>query len=201
MTDDLRGAHQACKKATEEKAAEIPKTASANNTPALERVFPAGKWLNLGKQDNGYTLLISKGIVDKKPYHDKEVKEITWAECSLRQWLNKEYFQTLTPEQRSNIMETEIQNPDNAEYDTPGGVNTKDKIFLLRIDEAKTLFINDEDRVAEYDGQDSWWWLRSPGRHSVSAAHVRYYGGVDSNYGVSIWLVEGVRPAFYVNLL
>jgi serine/threonine protein kinase len=55
-------------------------------------------------------------------------------------------------------------------------------------------------RIAySYDGTVSWWWLRSPGSHSGSAAHViGSHIQVHGNMGVS--MSGGVRPALWLNL-
>ena len=66
----------------------------------------------------------------------------------------------------------------------------KDELFLLSIEEYK-----------KYKGVipviGSWWWLRSPGRFSNSAAYVDDDGSV-STYGLNVSLTFGIRPAFRV---
>lgn len=72
----------------------------------------------------------------------------------------------------------------NPEYDTDPGKNTKDKIFLLSINEANRYFSSYTDRhcgastyakkqgayVSSNGNPD--WWLRSPGASQYSAAIV-----------------------------
>lgn len=105
-----------------------------------------------------------------------------------------------------------IKNEDNFETKTSGGNDTKDKVFLLSQKEVETLFSNEEERIAkatEYaqksgvyvdKEKSSWWWLRSPGIDSSSAAVVSKYGWVDG-FGSSVYGYSGgVRPALYLNL-
>jgi hypothetical protein len=114
----------------------------------------------------------------------------------LREWLNNEFYNTLTSEQKKTIMKNLVVNSDN--MNTPGGNNTQDKIFLLSIEEAERYFKNNEERIAFYKGnREAWWWLRSPGYGSDSAAIVFVNGNViDWN----IHHYGSVRPALWVNL-
>ena len=90
---------------------------------------------------NDRALLITKDAIDRKPYdyddckpYDYELRDITWEECSLRQWLNYEFInQAFSKEEQNEIILTNISNPNNARYGTRGGNNTQDKIFLLSI--------------------------------------------------------------------
>ena len=86
-------------------------------------------------------------------------------------------------------------------YNTPGGNNTIDKVFLLSIDEVNKYFKSDIDReVYLSDGTSVWWWLRSPGDGSRNAASV---GGIGSVYefGDRVSSVFGaVRPALWVDI-
>ncbi len=142
----------------------------------------------------GTALLIADRPVCDREYH-KKYKDVTWKTCDLRKWLNGEYYEnTFSEEEKDAIVESELENPDNPQYKIHGGNNTKDRIFLLSIEEAKKYFKGNEDRNI-----GRWWWLRSPGRGSRSAANVFldgsiYADGDDVNYG------RAVRPAFRINL-
>ena len=139
-------------------------------------------------------LLIAEEPVCNRAYHD-ELEDITWEHCSLRKWLNEEYYEkTFSEEEKAAILECKLQNPDNAEYGTRGGNDTKDKIFLLSIDEAKRYFASDKDRAC---GQ--FWWLRSPGLYQAYAAHVFADGSLGNFYNVN-YVHGAVRPAFRINL-
>ena len=123
---------------------------------------------------------------------------------------------TAFPEdERKRIPVVEISNPDNDEYETPGGNNTRDQVFLLSIDEANNYYSEDEDRICmptEYAlakdedimyskiGAGCWWWLRSPGNGSDFAAGVDPSGFLDGLGNVVADGYVGVRPALWVNL-
>ena len=147
-------------------------------------------------------LAITKDIIAEMPY-DNWDKDITWDECALRRWLNGEFYNSLPVHIKSRIVEVVNQNLDNPKYKTAGGNPTWDKVFLLSIDEVEYYFKDDNDRKAQYQGADYWWWLRSPGIDARRAANVYSYGSVyafgaggnDVGYGIG-----GVRPALWLNL-
>ena len=159
------------------------------------------EWIVLKREGDILTLL-SKDCINQKPYNT-EREDVTWETCSLRKWLNEEYInEAFDGIEQQLIEETVIENPDNSEYGTEGGNDTKDKIFLLSLEEVEEYFLDEDSRVAEYfgDTEGCWWWLRSPGRKRDCAAlvysdgSVRYLGGYVNN------LNGAVRPAFNLNL-
>lgn len=182
------------------------------------------KWRVLSMNGNEALLLAEKGL-DKKPYN--ETREfVTWETSTIRSWLNgygssinkagKDYSsdnfisKAFTSDEQSAINQKTIKNPDNVEYGTEGGNDTKDKIFLLSLEEVTNEaygFANHEDttttrRTMSTDYADTldWWWLRSPGSDSDSAAFVRDDGAVScGGYDIES-NSDAVRPALYLNL-
>ena len=167
------------------------------------------KWRVL-QSENGEAFLLSDVILDKQLYNEND-KYVTWEKSSLRAWLNKKFInRAFSDEEKEKINITEIINQDNPVYGTEGGNNTFDKIFLLSLSEVseqqdgeKYGFLDDEIRAcgkSDFSKTVSWWWLRSPGRNSFSAAEVDCCGwilrcGVDVCYDS-----DGVRPALHLNL-
>ena len=167
------------------------------------------KWRVL-QSENGEAFLLSDVILDKQLYNEND-KYVTWEKSSLRAWLNKKFINTaFSDEEKEKINITEIVNQDNPVYGIEGGNNTFDKIFLLSLSEVseqqdgeKYGFLDDEIRAcgkSDFSKTVSWWWLRSPGRNSFSAAEVDCCGwilrcGVDVCYDS-----DGVRPALHLNL-
>ena len=167
------------------------------------------KWRVL-QSENGEAFLLSDVILDKQLYNEND-KYVTWEKSSLRAWLNKKFINTaFSDEEKEKINITEIVNQDNPVYGIEGGNNTFDKIFLLSLSEVseqqdgeKYGFLDDEIRAcgkSDFSKTVSWWWLRSPGRNSFSAAEVDCCGwilrcGVDVCYDS-----DSVRPALHLNL-
>jgi hypothetical protein len=173
-------------------------------------------------------LLISEFLVAQLPYHSERV-DVTWKTCSLRRILNSDgaFIGQLIPGMRERLLMSAISNDDNATRDnplrnTPGGGDTRDRIFLLSLSEVssysnKSYLRTDEERLARWppseekdSEQESWWWLRSPGVDQDTAAFVNLGGGVnplghsvdsDSYYGNEyVRPAAGVRPALWLDL-
>jgi serine/threonine protein kinase len=195
------------------------------NTPSLlptnlrvgQRNLPFGKhtWRVLDIR-KGQVLLLSEEIIEKRKYQNK-FRNITWKDCDLRQYLNGSFLQSFAKTEQTAIIEVFNVNSNNQWYGTKGGDNTAEKIFLLSIDEVLLYFgdsgqvidrpggayyIRDQygdARKAKYRDDWSWWWLRSPGLNTISAACVDYDGDLGMHgYGV---LNEsgGVRPALWLH--
>ena len=163
-------------------------------------------------------LIITEGLIAKLQYHDS-FTEITWENCALRRYLNGDFLEMFSDNQQAMILETRVSNPDNLWFGTNGGNDTRDKVFLLSLEEADELFGNsgkyrdkvsyndvdfsspgNKDRAVMY-AADRWttWWLRSPGREDSNAATIHPEGHVKVS-GLSVSTLNGVRPALWLSL-
>ncbi|MCL1997965.1 MAG: DUF6273 domain-containing protein, partial [Turicibacter sp.] len=93
--------------------------------------FSGYDWRVLDIQNN-QALLLSELVLEKRPYNDKQT-DITWENCTLRDYLNKDFYNKLSDKGR--IVQSTIKNDNNPWFDTSGGNNTTDNIFLLSIEE------------------------------------------------------------------
>lgn len=159
------------------------------------------KWQVLDVQEKKI-LIISSYKLCGRPYHNK-CEDITWEGCSLREWLNNDFYKDRFSESdRAKIIPCTLENENNPSFDTPGGSQTTDNVFLLSINEAKQLFSDDKARDI-----NSRWWLRSPGSKACFAACVGWglygYTGVIDAEGVRVDWFDingslGVRPAMWI---
>jgi transcriptional regulator with XRE-family HTH domain len=94
-------------------------------------VIPFGKyqWRVL-KTDGNSALIVTDGVIEQRPYHEEFI-EIKWEHCDLRKYLNKQFYDTFAPSDRTRILETRITDCDNPWYGTKWGNPTLDRIFLL----------------------------------------------------------------------
>ncbi|MCL2079972.1 MAG: DUF6273 domain-containing protein [Oscillospiraceae bacterium] len=164
-------------------------------------VIPFGgyNWRVLDVQ-GGKAFIISEDILERRPYHEPGGR-ITWENSTIRNYLNSEFLSSFSQADQAKISETTVINNNNPTYDTPGGNNTVDKVFLLSIYEAGRYFENDSARIAyDSDGEAVWWWLRSPGDYSYYAAFVNNVGYLNHNGGNVNNNIPGVRPALWLNL-
>lgn len=168
-------------------------------------------WVVLTVEDDK-ALLVSLACLDTQPYYEEIDIRTTWAECTVRTWLNEEFLSKAFDETELEfLLETELVNADNPVYGTPGGENTLDRVFLLSLDEAYT-YLTDELRCApvtayaiaqgcyiSYHGT-GWWWLRSPGVYTRDAAYIDALGEI-SEYGYIIYRKSwAIRPAIWIDL-
>ena len=174
------------------------------------------QWYILDKDTvNHRVMILSMDVLEKRPYHTKN-EAVTWAESTIRSWLNgygkSENKQSLdftsstfissafTSEERARIPSVQIVNANNPQYGITGGVNTNDKVFLLSIDEVKTLLGTTMEDICTKIHCTAHWWLRSPGSNTYYAASVSNGGSLyargnyvhdDRNFGV--------RPALWIS--
>lgn len=158
------------------------------------------KWRVL-ENANGQLFLISDQNLDVFQYH-VDYESVTWATSTMRSWLNgygaaqntgsdngidytdDNFIDTAFSDgEQGAIVDTTVVNDDNPDYNTEGGENTNDKIFLLSIAEAQnsSYFADDSSRIATNTayvagggkigssymngvGEAGYWWLRSPAR-------------------------------------
>ena len=150
-------------------------------------------WKVLSVQD-GKALIITTDIVYKMPYH-KPGGNITWSDCTLRNWLNSYFFDNyFSKKERTRILPSQINNDNNSEYKTPGGSPTTDNVFLLSIKDVADTFFYDPTIANGF-----WWWLRSPGSNPSEAALVSDLGRVNTRGG-NVNRDLGVRPAMWIKL-
>jgi len=153
--------------------------------------FGGYDWFVLESQ-GGRKLLLMKDILEKQRPYNEEERYITWEECTLRSYLNVEFYSSFSPAERARIVQTTIDNSSNR---TDGGNATSDYIFLLSLSEVKHYF-----PIASYRARisaDSWM-LRSPGYRQGTVMTVATYGEIDD--GWPVYLGYGIRPAMWIKL-
>lgn len=93
------------------------------------------EWTVLSKQEDT-ALVISRYALDCKPYHDTDI-ETTWDTCSLRRWLNEDFFKEAFSEDEQTFIRPVMLGAEAA---------FADKVFLLSSDEANAYFASDAAR-------------------------------------------------------
>ncbi len=184
--------------------------------PGDKIVFEKYEWRVLDIQNNT-ALIITENIIEQRAYHNA-YKDITWAECSLRRYLNDEFYNKFTPADKSRIIPVINKNPDNQWYGSKGGADTRDYIFLLSVEEVTCQYFGDSSSKLYSPGKNQrywfqrkdennskriainknekwyhWWWLRSPGRVNVKAVYIHPDGniGIQGNNILKGNLAEG----------
>lgn len=151
------------------------------------------------KIEDGNALLFANSAVNILPYNT-EFKEIEWRDCSLRAWLNGEFYNSFNKEIKTRIQQTTISNPNNNRAKTPDGAaapdgeDTQDYIYILNSDEVVNLLGGVSGRVS-----DTWWWTRTPGQYSSYASRVGNDGQIYLD-GDFVSALCGVRPVMWVSV-
>ena len=114
------------------------------NTPNVNKSISFGdyEWRVLDVQD-GQALLLCDKVIEKRCYHPT-LTAVTWEECELRGYLNGTFYDLLG-DGKERIAETLISNPKNLWGGMNGGNSTRDKIFLLSLEEVDKYFGNSGD--------------------------------------------------------
>lgn len=158
------------------------------------------EWLVLAKEDDTI-LVISRYGVDWQKYNGEETST-SWKKCTLRSWLNHDFFYSAFSEKEQTIiLTTTVSADENPEYNVNSGSDTQDKMFLLSILEADKYFNSNRERTCRFIAQDAWfWWLRSPGETLDNAATVDRDGSINKE-GAQVNIVNIlVRPAMWIDL-
>ena len=87
-------------------------------------------WRILEKEADSALLFASIGL-DCHPFNDK-LNNVTWADSSVRRFLNEEFFDKAFPDGGEAILDGELDNIPNYYFGTECGADTKDKVFLLQ---------------------------------------------------------------------
>lgn len=167
------------------------------------------EWLVLEEKD-GKALVISKYILDNQCFFTREMSGLTWDESAIRVWMNDDFYNSAFSEsEQSRILETTVKAKENPDifilFRQPPGEDTRDKLFLLSIDEADYYFSTQEERVCqatEYVKRDGLkrieWGLRTPGEYSGDMTFV--YDSGQIGWGSGYLRAVGVRPVMWITL-
>lgn len=177
------------------------------------------RWRILQESGN-YALLLSDKILDAGKYNNAE-EDCTWENCNIRKWLNATFYNTAfnTAEREAIQTRTVINDAYEDSFGAYGGNTTKDKVFLLSLDEILNGYgfeyspyneknpsrtVSDTAYAATKPGMYSntesadTWWLRGPGWQNDTAACVLANGIISEMMPVDA--TAGIRPVIYVNL-
>ena len=155
------------------------------------------EWIVLDRDDDDL-LLMSRMALDSQPYHTV-TEEVTWEECSLREWLNSNFLnKAFTEEEQARIdstgdMVTLLSYEDAVYY-----LSENDDIRLCRPTEytkslGEAVYVNEENGCCE-------WWIWTQGERGFLADYVDDEGDYNTyGYPVSVDGL-GVRPVIRITL-
>ncbi len=167
------------------------------------------EWKVIDKEGDRILVVSREGLYSE--FYNLNSGICTWESCTLRSELNSRYYDMwFTEEEKENIFETHLDNPGNSVYGTEGGRSTRDKLFILSVDEVLKYFPEQENRKLMSAGYSSetynCWWVRNPGENRNSALYVDEEGNVGYEIGIDMEMGVGtaaagmfwVRPAMWI---
>ena len=193
-----------------------PATITFGNYPQSSNTPEPIEWYVLAEDTvNNKSLIISKRILDCQPYYGTSYSPTTWENCTLRAWLNSTFYNSaFDSSEKSRILLSHIENPNNPTTGRSGGNDTDDYVFCPSIQEAQdtNYFADDTARKAKatvyatrMGCSDNYWWLRSPGNstgnYTVYYRSAKIYGdGSVDVYGSDTGSTYvGVRPMMWIS--
>ncbi len=155
-------------------------------------------WVVLSKE-NSKMFLVSYYALDAQEYN-KSSKQAFWENCSLRSWLNSNFYKTAFTDVEQSIIQLSTIKTNNKK--------TEDRVFLLSKEEVLKYFDSQDSRKCKptnytqldfaYNGYGyCWWWLRDSDSESEFIPGVSYTGEFDT-YIISA-KTGAVRPAMWID--
>lgn len=172
------------------------------------------EWIILDNDERGF-LILSKYGLKAGAYTDWNTP-VTWETSPLRTWLNDSFYNTAFSEIEKDIV-LSVKNDNgksqgNPSWQTDGGNDTTDRIFLLSYAEyivyyqrLKALELEAVSPTPYAKANGAWiddrcakgqWFLRSPGDIQANVAHVDQFGNVGASVGGG-W--DCIRPALWIS--
>lgn len=165
--------------------------------------------------DGNDALLLSVYGLDTLPYHAVG-GDITWKDCSLRKWLNEDFYdKAFSREEQANILVATNTADENPRYwGVDPGKDTDDLVFILSLseleyylgDEKDDLFCEPTEYAVRKNGfrepktGGCWYWVRTPGKSAEHACSINADGSID-DASASVSSGHGcIRPALWVSL-
>ena len=165
-------------------------------------------WVVVDTDGDGYYLMVSSRILDFVPYNEEE-GETNWEECSLRKWLNTDFYDTaFSDSEKKYISELELYT--FAGEDT---ITTVDKVHVFDDEDFSEYMdscsktrkwkpstptkyayynLNNEILMEEPDDEDMGCWLRNVDEDGDPTTKPDYGSIVNDKHGV--------RPVIWASL-
>ena len=157
----------------------------------VEDVVAFGRytWYVTDKSE-GICTLLCQGCVANRAYNDEKT-DITWENCTLRRWLNEDFYNSKfsAGEKAAIVTAHNTFTEADSSYGMDFGNDTDDKVYLFTYSESKT--VSDDIRGCGND-----WWLRSPGKRQNEAVYI--LGRSANLMGNEVDHSMGVRPVIRV---
>ena len=108
--------------------------------------------------------------------YNTEFKSINWDNCSLRKWLNNEFYNSFNNIEKSKLLKN---------------TSEKDNVFLLSNENIKSY--------SKLKNASKSWWIDTTGDENTKAMYVETNGNINTS-GDIVTRLHGVRPSIWLDL-
>ena len=163
---------------------------ASDDTPEIGSIMHFGgyDWIILDIEDEK-ALLITKDIIMFDLYDESNapyVQGVSWADCTLRKYLNTGFYNEFSNDEKSRILETSNTYFSDSNKTTS---SVRDQIFILDISEAEKYFENAYARTAVFNVSEQHLKNEAEKRYNESLEYGAgntyefYYGEFKNNNG------------------
>ncbi len=185
------------------------------------------QWRVLGKDGEGYALLLADKNLDCEPFNHAKINGLSWENSDLRKWLNSDFMDAAFTEEEQSMIEYTDTSSNDTYIGKTENINGNDKIFLLTQNDVSNenygfhheVGLADSERVAKstdynvnyknihlisgpgllQNDYHNWWLRNTRPEYSGYAYRVDYDGNAGQGRDVNAVHI-GVRPAIRINL-
>lgn len=150
-----------------------------------------GNWIQVF-DDHGESLFVAEAPVGKMPYN-RIAGRTNWRDCSLRHWLNNEFYEMLPDELRSRIIEKRVITSGYSTYS--GDISSTDRVFIMSKSEYERCSQEIKERLE--DSLIAPVWLRDP-MYSDDDGAAAMSGGGYADWPNGVDVEKMVRPAIWM---
>lgn len=164
------------------------------------------KWVVIATKGS-YLQLLSLNALDAQQYHN-EFKAITWENCSLRAWLNIDFYNAAFISSERALI---VPWWNTSEHRTAENTTVLDSVFLITANDVKryvptnyrqcipTPYAIAQGVYQSPDGEQCRWLIRTPGEFMFNVQCVYFDGGFFARGNDVDYKQDGLRPSVWIN--
>ncbi len=182
------------------------------------------EWLVVGTDGNSF-LVVSAYALEEKCLNDERMENVKWETCTLRAWLNGDFYEnSFTTEEKAHIKTVTLVNDGSPTKSyISGGNDTEDKVFILSKSEIETYFSDttygicpptetmiakgyfsvypENQMLIPYGRAYTQYWVRTPGDNRLYFCWYNSRSDLLSEFGTQVDTQQMcVRPAMWITV-
>ena len=99
------------------------------------------RWQIMEAKEDGTFVLMSVDGLDTVMFNENMLENVTWKTCSLRVWLNGNFYEkAFNEEEKGRIVTVRLSNPGNTAGGIKGCGDTEDRVYILSLEEVAQYY-------------------------------------------------------------